>query len=85
MRQLCRATPPPNLKVLELDAQAHLNVQEKNKQRLMEITSRGTFLDEEDINRFQIPGMDELIAFLEISRLVKGPMTGLSWIRRRRA
>ena len=68
-------TPPPNLKVLELDAQAQLNAfQEKNKQRLMEIASRGTFLDEEDINRFlglSLPGMDELIAFLEISRWVK--------------
>ncbi|MFH0789824.1 MAG: ArsA family ATPase, partial [Pseudomonadota bacterium] len=69
------ATPPPNLKILELDAQAHLNAfQEKNKQRLMEIASRGTFLDEEDINRFlklSLPGMDELIAFMEISRWFK--------------
>ena len=40
----------------------------------MEIASRGTFLDEEDINRFlelSLPGMDELMAFLEISRWVK--------------
>jgi len=67
--------PPPNLKVLELDAQAYLHAfQEKNRQRLMEIASRGTFLDEEDINRFlelSLPGMDELMAFLEISRWVK--------------
>lgn len=64
--------PPPNLKVLELDAQAYLHsFQEKNRHRLMEIASRGTFLDEEDINRFlelSLPGMDELMAFLEISR-----------------
>jgi len=69
------AKPPPNLKVLELDAQAYLNdFQEKNRQRLMEIASRGTFLDEEDINRFMelsLPGMDELMAFLEISRWIK--------------
>jgi len=69
------AKPPPNLKVLELDAQAYLNdFQKKNRQRLMEIASRGTFLDEEDINRFMelsLPGMDELMAFLEISRWVK--------------
>ena len=69
------AQPPPNLKVMELDAQAYLHAfQEKNRQRLMEIASRGTFLDEEDINRFlelSLPGMDELIAFLEISRWVK--------------
>jgi len=66
---------PPNLKILELDAQAYLHdFQEKNQQRLREIASRGTFLDEEDINRFMelsLPGMDELMAFLEISRWVK--------------
>jgi arsenite-transporting ATPase len=69
------AEPPHNLKVLELDAQAYLHdFQEKNRQRLQEIASRGTFLDEEDINRFMelsLPGMDELMAFLEISRWVK--------------
>jgi arsenite/tail-anchored protein-transporting ATPase len=69
------AKPPPNLKVLELDAQAYLHAfQQKNRQRLHEIASRGTFLDEEDINRFMelsLPGMDELMAFLEISRWVK--------------
>jgi arsenite-transporting ATPase len=69
------AQPPSNLKVLELDAQAYLHAfQEKNRQRLREIASRGTFLDEEDINRFMelsLPGMDELMAFLEISRWVK--------------
>ena len=69
------AQPPPNLKVLELDAQTYLHdFQKKNRQRLMEIASRGTFLDEEDINRFlelSLPGMDELMAFLEISRWVK--------------
>ena len=65
---------PSNLKVLELDAQAYLQAfKEKNRHRLMEIASRGTFLDKEDINRFMelsLPGMDELIAFLEISRWV---------------
>ncbi|MCX5821785.1 MAG: TRC40/GET3/ArsA family transport-energizing ATPase, partial [Deltaproteobacteria bacterium] len=69
------AKTPPNLNVLELDAQAYLHTfQEKNRQRLREIASRGTFLDEEDINRFMelsLPGMDELMAFLEISRWVK--------------
>lgn len=69
------AKPPVNLKVLELDAQAYLHdFQQKNRQRLHEIASRGTFLDEEDINRFMelsLPGMDELMAFLEISRWLK--------------
>ena len=76
------AEPPANLKVLELDAQAYLNdFQEKNRKRLREIASRGTFLDEEDINRFtelSLPGMDELMAFLEISRWVKeGTYSGI--------
>jgi arsenite-transporting ATPase len=69
------AKPPLNMKVMELDAPAYLtDFKEKNRQRLMEIASRGTFLDEEDINRFMelsLPGMDELMAFLEISRWVK--------------
>ena len=66
---------PLNLQVMELDAQAYLSAfQYKNRQSLIEIASRGTFLDEEDINRFlelSMPGMDELMAFLEISRWVK--------------
>ena len=74
--------PPPNLEILELDAQAYLHdFQEKNRQRLREIAFRGTFLDEEDINRFMelsLPGMDELMAFLEISRWVKeGTYSGI--------
>ena len=70
------ATPPSNLKVVELDAQACLLAfKEKNRQRLMEIASRGTFLDEEDINKFlelSLPGMDEIMGFLEISSWVVG-------------
>ncbi|HWR11664.1 MAG TPA: ArsA family ATPase [Rectinemataceae bacterium] len=70
------ATPPSNLKVVELDAQACLLAfKEKNRQRLMEIASRGTFLDEEDINKFlelSLPGMDEIMGFLEISSWVAG-------------
>ena len=69
------ARPPPNLTVLELDTHACLrDFKEKNRQRLREIASRGTFLDEDDIDKFlelSIPGMDELIGFLEISRWVK--------------
>ncbi len=69
------AKPPSNLTVLELDAQAHLrDFKARNRQRLMDIASRGTFLDEEDIDRFlelSLPGMDELMGFLEISRWVR--------------
>ena len=59
------AKPPPNLKVLELDAQAYLHsFQEKNRQRLMEIASRGTFLDEG-------AGLDAQIAELIDDRLLQ--------------
>ncbi len=71
------ATIPTNLQILELDSRACLHAfQEKNRQRLTEIAARGTFLDADDINRFlelSLPGMDELMAFLEIS----------TWIRER--
>jgi arsenite-transporting ATPase len=67
--------PPPNLKVVELDSQACLQgFKERNRERLMQIAARGTFLDEEDIERFlelALPGMDELMGFLEISHWVK--------------
>jgi arsenite-transporting ATPase len=70
-----RAKPPHNLDVLEFDTQAHLHdFRENNQQQLQNIASRGTFLDEEDIKRFtelSLPGMDELLAFLEISRWIK--------------
>ncbi|MEI8242251.1 MAG: ArsA family ATPase [bacterium] len=67
--------PPPNLTVLELDAGACLQAfQAENRQRLLEIASRGTFLDGEDIDRFlalSLPGMDELMGFMEINRWVR--------------
>lgn len=69
------AQPPVNLTVLELDAHVYLrDFKEKNRQRLVAIAARGTFLDGEDIDRFlelSLPGMDELMGFLEISRWVK--------------
>jgi arsenite-transporting ATPase len=69
------AEPPANLKVVELDSQACLqDFKEKNRQRLVKIAARGTFLDTEDIDRFlelSLPGMDEMMGFLEISRWVK--------------
>jgi arsenite/tail-anchored protein-transporting ATPase len=72
---LAGARLPLNLKVVELDAQACLiDFKEKNRQRLREIASRGTFLDEEDINQFlelSLPGMDEIMGFLEISHWIK--------------
>src|SRR5664280_2871598 len=62
--------PPGNLEVLELDAQQHLiRFREKNGAMLREIAAAGTFLDDEDINRFlslSMPGHDELMALFEI-------------------
>lgn len=65
----------PNLKVLELNAEESLQkFKSLHRSHLREIASRGTFLDDEDINQFlelSLPGMDELMAFLEISNWVK--------------
>ena len=70
--------PTGNLEVLELDAQQYLTqFRERNGAMLREIAAAGTFLDDEDINRFlslSLPGLDELMAFFEIS----------SWVEARR-
>ena len=66
---------PHNVKALELDAQECLaTFKENHNEKLREIASRGTFLDDEDIGQFlslSLPGLDELMAFLEISRWVE--------------
>jgi len=66
---------PRNLKVIELDAGKSLTAFKKNHtQKLREIASRGTFFDGEDINEIldlSLPGMDELMAFLEIAGWVE--------------
>lgn len=63
--------PAGNLHVLELEAQQYLAAfRDQNGPMLRDIAAAGTFLDDEDINRFlglSLPGLDELIAFLEIS------------------
>ena len=67
--------PPPNLRILELDAQECLTTfKMQHNQKLREIASRGTFLDDDDISHFldlSLPGLDELMAFLEISKWVE--------------
>jgi arsenite-transporting ATPase len=64
--------PPANLTVLEFSAQECLEAfKAKHRDKLREIAARGTFLDDEDISRFldlSLPGLDELMALLEISR-----------------
>ncbi len=66
--------PPSNLEVLELDAQQYLTAfREENGPTLREIAAAGTFLDDEDVNQFlnlSLPGLDELMAFFEISSWV---------------
>lgn len=67
--------PSGNLQVLELDAQQYLAAfREQNVPMLREIAAAGTFLDDEDINQFlslSLPGLDELMAFFEISSWVE--------------
>ncbi|HEY1220709.1 MAG TPA: ArsA family ATPase [Bryobacteraceae bacterium] len=67
--------PLGNLEVLELDAPQYLvKFRKQNGAMLREIAAAGTFLDDEDINRFlnlSLPGLDELMAFLEISSWVE--------------
>jgi arsenite-transporting ATPase len=67
--------PPDNLKVCELDArECLLTFKKTHNEKLREIASRGTFLADEEINRFldlSLPGLDELMAFLEISAWVE--------------
>lgn len=72
---LADLVPPGNLRVLELNPQEYLaDFKHKHGDKLREIASRGTFLDDAEINRFldlSLPGLDELMAFLEISAWVE--------------
>ena len=73
LRDVMAGCPPPaNLKIIELNTQECLErFKSEHCQHLREIAERGTFLDEEDINQFldlSLPGLDELLAFLEISK-----------------
>ena len=68
-------SPPRNLEICELDTRECLvKFKENHDRHLREIASKGTFLDEDDINQFlnlSMPGMDELMAFIEISEWVE--------------
>ena len=72
---LAGSIPPPNLQITELDAQECLAAfKRRHSPTLQQIAARGTFLDQEDITRFidlSLPGLDELMAALEISRWVE--------------
>lgn len=64
--------PPRNLEILELDSnQCMESFKAQHLRKLHEIAKRGTFLDGEDIDKLlelSLPGLDELMAFLEISK-----------------
>ena len=72
---LAGSLPPANLKIIEFNARECMaTFKEMHSRKLRDIAMRGTFLDEEDIGRLldiSLPGLDELMAFLEISRLVE--------------
>lgn len=72
---LAGASPPPNLTVMELDAEERLAAfRSAHGAKLEAIAARGTFLDDDDIRQLvdlSLPGLDELMAFLEISRWVE--------------
>ena len=68
-------SPPPNLELLEIDSkECFEKFKQAHAQQFREIALRGTFLDGDDVDRFlqlSIPGLDELMAFNEISNLVE--------------
>jgi arsenite-transporting ATPase len=72
---LADLTLPQNLKSIEIDArQCLFSFKKKHDSHLREIAARGTFLDDKDIRQFldlSLPGLDELMAFLEITRLAE--------------
>ncbi len=63
-----------NLQILELNAQECLDAfKKKHDGHLREIAMRGTLFDDEDTSQFldlSLPGLDELMAFLEIARWI---------------
>ena len=71
---LAGSPTPQNLGILEFNAGECLGAfKEKHSPALREIARRGTFLDDQDIAAFldlSLPGLDEIMALLEIARLV---------------
>lgn len=70
-----------NLLALELDSQeALVRFKEKNDPIVAQIAERGTMFDREDIQDFlklTLPGMDELMAIIELIKLAKAREYGL--------
>ncbi len=72
---LAGCAPPPNLEVTELDAQECLAAfKRQHSPKLQEIAARGTFFDQQDIKSLvdlSLPGLDELMAALEIAHWIE--------------
>jgi arsenite-transporting ATPase len=71
---LAGSKPPSNLKIVEFNARECMETfKEMHRRELSRIAMVGTFLDEEDINKLlllSLPGLDELMAFIEITMWV---------------
>jgi arsenite-transporting ATPase len=67
--------PPANLELLEIDSrECFRKFKEAHAQRLRQVALRGTFLDNDDVTQLldlSMPGLDEVMAFDEISVLVE--------------
>ncbi|MBI4612506.1 MAG: TRC40/GET3/ArsA family transport-energizing ATPase [Planctomycetes bacterium] len=65
----------PNLRVIELDAQASFSrFRARHREGLREIALSGTFLDEADVERFldlAVPGLDEIAALQAIEEFIE--------------
>ncbi|MCA9694934.1 MAG: TRC40/GET3/ArsA family transport-energizing ATPase, partial [Myxococcales bacterium] len=72
---LANAPLPANLDVIEFDAAAALTRFKAERGPLLrEVARRGTFLDDEDIDRFldlSLPGLDEFMALLELAAMTE--------------
>jgi len=69
------SAPPSNLRIEEFDSRKCLKeFKDAHAHHLREIARRGTFLDEQDIEHLldlSMPGLDEIMAFNEIARIVE--------------
>ena len=72
---LAGAATPPNLVVREIDPQQSLaRFKARHEEHLSTIALRGTFLDQDDVARLvglSVPGLDEVMALLEIEAAIK--------------
>jgi len=68
-------SPLPNLEMLEIDSRERLRkFKEEHAEQFRQIALRGTFLDDDDVTQLldlSIPGLDEIMAFDEISCFVQ--------------